>query len=97
MTLALEILAQGLLNLREEIGQSIEALLNARYVRYVHYEGRFRHLLHEREELGIDVVEPLRLERKKVLDVGASSEDPPARGRARGMNNDEVKGEEVHA
>lgn len=80
-TLALEVLAERLLDLGEEVGESLEALLRARDVEHVEDERRLEDLLHDGEEFGVDVAEPLRLDGKEVFDIGAAGEDASAGGK----------------
>jgi len=44
-------------------------------VEHVEYERRLEDFLHNGEELGVDVVETLRFDRKEMFDVGTSRED----------------------
>jgi len=74
-SLPFEVLSESLLDLGEEVGQSFKTLLDSLDVEDVEDEGRLVDLLHDGEELGVDVGESSALDGKKMLDVGASRED----------------------
>ncbi|KAH6607744.1 hypothetical protein Trco_004057 [Trichoderma cornu-damae] len=73
--LLLEVFAEGLLDLVEHFRQALQGLLGIGDVEHVEDVGRLVGLLHDGQELAVDVLEAAGLDGEEVLDVGVPGED----------------------